>query len=116
MSLSRACRPSRAARVLLVACTVGLVSVVPCQAPAQASTPAGARSALRELDPADLSFWKNIRNATTSNDGKWFAYVVAPNEGDAEVVIRPTAAEGKERRFAIGEPPVGGGGFGSMTA
>ena len=108
--------PTRVSRVLLAVCAAALVVVVPNLAPAQASPPAGARSALRELDPADLSFWKNIRNATTSNDGKWFAYVVAPNEGDAEVVIRPTAAEGKEWRFAIGEPPVGGGGFGVPIA
>ena len=65
----------------------------------------GRTAALRELDPADLAFWKVIRHATTSFDGKWFAYVVAPNEGDAEVVIRPTAAGGREWRFAIGEPP-----------
>jgi len=83
------------------------------------STPSGsggaapARSALKELDPADLAFWKNIRNASTSNDGKWFAYVLAPNEGDAEVVIRPTAEGGKEWRFPIGEPPTGFGGFGA---
>ncbi|MEO6446151.1 MAG: prolyl oligopeptidase family serine peptidase [Gemmatimonadaceae bacterium] len=73
----------------------------------------GGRAALKELDPSDLAFWKTIRTASTSSDGRWFAYVVAPNEGDAEVVIRPTAADGKEWRFPIGEPPTGGGGFGA---
>lgn len=74
-----------------------------------AASAAPARSALKQLDASDLAFWKNIRNATTSFDGKWFAYVVAPNEGDADVVIRPTAAGGKEWRFPIGEPPVAAG-------
>jgi hypothetical protein len=74
--------------------------------------------AVKQLDPADLAFWKNIRFTTLSNDGKWFAYQLAPNEGDAEVVVRPTA-EGEERRFKIGEPPApqgfGGGGNTSVV-
>ncbi|MEO7966570.1 MAG: hypothetical protein ABIT38_21940, partial [Gemmatimonadaceae bacterium] len=74
----------------------------------------GGRSALKILDPGDVSFWKNIRSATTSFDGKWFAYVNSPNEGDAEVVVRPTAADGQERRFGIGEPPIPVG-FGGST-
>ena len=68
-------------------------------------------SALKQLDPADLTFWKNIRFTALSSDGKWFAYQLTPNEGDAEVVVRPTA-EGEERRFRIGEPPPPAGGFG----
>ena len=66
--------------------------------------------ALKQLDPADLSYWKNIRYTTLSNHGKWFAYQLTPNEGDAEVIIRPTA-NGEERRLAIGEPPAPTGGF-----
>ena len=66
---------------------------------------------LKQLDPADLAFWKNIRYTALSNDGKWFAYQLTPNEGDAEVVARPTG-EGQERRFKIGEPPAPTGGFG----
>ena len=73
---------------------------------AQTAGGAGARGALKPLDATDLAFWKSIRNATTSFDGTWFAYVLAPNEGDAEVVLRPTAAGGAERRYPIGEPPV----------
>ena len=68
-------------------------------------------AALKQLDPADLAFWKNVRFTALSNDGKWFAYQLTPNEGDAEVVVRPTA-EGEERRFKIGEPPPPAGGFG----
>jgi dienelactone hydrolase len=76
---------------------------------ARAAPRAGAT--LKHLDPADLAFWKNIRYATVSPDGKWFAYQLTPNEGDAEVVVRPTG-DGPERRFAIGEPPPPTGGFG----
>jgi len=75
-----------------------------------AATSAGS-STLKQLDPADLAFWKNVRFTALSNDGKWFAYQLTPNEGDAEVVVRPTA-EGEERRFKIGEPPPPAGWFG----
>ena len=71
--------------------------------PRYATSPA----ALKQLDPADLAFWKNVRFTALSNDGKWFAYQLTPNKGDAEVVVRPTA-EGEERRFKIGEPPAAG--------
>ena len=62
------------------------------------------------MTPADISAWKTIRGASLSNDGAWFAYIVAPNEGDAEAVIRQTVAGGKELHFPIGEAPAGGGG------
>jgi len=75
------------------------------------SSTAAPASTLKQLDPADLAFWKNIRFTALSNDGKWFAYQLTPNEGDAEVIVRPTG-EGEERRFAIGEPPAPTGGFG----
>ena len=75
------------------------------------STGATPAVALKQLDPADLAFWKSVRFTALSNDGKWFAYQLTPNEGDAEVVVRPTG-EGEERRFKIGEPPPPAGGFG----
>src|SRR5262249_1720181 len=41
------------------------------------------------------------------NDGRWFAYSLVPNEGDGQVIVRPTAAGGTEWRFPVGEiPPV----------
>lgn len=99
----------RGARIALL----GLFSLaapiaVGAQATMAANAPA-ARSALKQLDASDLAFWKNIRSATTSFDGSWFAYLLAPNEGDAEVVMRSTAAGGKEWRFPVGEPPVAAG-------
>ena len=104
-------------RVVLLAGAVALLSPSAARGQGSATTPAASslsRSALKELDPADVAFWKNIRNATTSFDGTWFAYLLAPNEGDAEVVLRPTAAGGTEWRVAVGEPPVAAGPFGAQ--
>ncbi|MGE3615756.1 MAG: prolyl oligopeptidase family serine peptidase [Gemmatimonadales bacterium] len=67
----------------------------------------------KQLTPEDLRAWKTIRATSFTHDGQWFAYLVAPNEGDAEIVVRPTGP-GAERRFAIGEPPTGGG-FGGLS-
>lgn len=61
---------------------------------------------LKRLDAEALRGWRTIRTTALSHDGQWFAHVVAPNEGNAEVVLRPTGA-GEERRFAIGELPSG---------
>ena len=69
-------------------------------------------SAGRQLTLNDLLTWKGIRTPQLSNDGRWFAYVLAPNEGDAEVVIRPTSAGGKEWRFPVGSAPAPAGGRG----
>ncbi len=46
-----------------------------------------------------------------SNNGEWFAYRVAPQEGDAELIVR-NVASGKETKFNLGEvgAPAGGGG------
>ena len=77
---------------------------------ALASAQTAAPGATKQLLPADLKAWKSVRQSVLSNDGKWFAYVVAPNEGEASLVIRSTAADGKESRFPIGEMPAGPGG------
>ena len=39
---------------------------------------AGAKPT-KQMSAADLKAWKNIRNPVLSSDGKWFAYVLAPN-------------------------------------
>lgn len=68
--------------------------------------PAAAQgNAKKQLAPADLQAWKTIRNVDLSRNGRWIAYVLAPNEGDASVVVRSTAEGGKEYTFPIGEPP-----------
>jgi len=108
--------PRTITAAVIIAATVASTAIAQNAVSADASrAPASSTStptALKQLDPADLAFWKNIRFTVLSNDGKWFAYQLTPNEGDAEVVVRPTA-EGEERRFRIGEPPAPTGGFGA---
>lgn len=58
----------------------------------------------RPLQLPDILAWKYIPVRVVSNDGQWFAYRLAPNEGDAEVVLR-NLRDGKEQRFPIGEVP-----------
>jgi dipeptidyl aminopeptidase/acylaminoacyl peptidase len=81
-----------------------------------------ASNATKQMQPADLKAWKSIRQTVLSHDGAWFAYVLAPNEGDANVIVRSTAANGKELKFPIGEAgggrggaPFGGGGEASLA-
>lgn len=81
--------------------------VVATPATAQLPTP-DAAAAGKVLDAEALKGWKTIRATALSHDGAWFAYLISPNEGNAEVVIRPTGA-GSERQFAVGELPSGGG-------
>ena len=68
-----------------------------------------AQTTTRPLTAPDIQAWKTIRSQSISNDGKWLAYQLAPNEGDAEVVLR-SIGESRELRFQIGEPaaPTGG--------
>lgn len=42
------------------------------------------------LDHSVYDGWKSVRSATFSNDGRWFAYVVAPQEGDAVLEVMAT--------------------------
>lgn len=72
----------------------------------------------RQLTLGDLLSWKVVRTPQLSNDGRWFAYELAPNEGDADVVIRSTAANGQDWRFPVGAAPTdgpGGGGSSSIS-
>src|SRR5579885_514343 len=64
----------------------------------------------KQMQPADLKAWKSIRQSVLSNDGKWFAYVLAPNEGNAEVIVKSTGGDGKEMKFPIGDASAGGRG------
>jgi hypothetical protein len=63
----------------------------------------------RTITPADIKGWNAIRTATLSNDGKWFAYVQAPTEGDGALIIKSTTDASKEMKFAVGG--TGGGTF-----
>jgi len=128
-SLSLRAPLALAALTLLASATHGQNAPVSQQASgnAQLTLPYGAKdaspvsrwtppaSAGRQLTLTDLMSWKQIRTPLLSNDGRTFVYVLAPNEGDAEVVIRGTAAGAKETRFAIGEPPAPQGGFAALA-
>lgn len=96
---------------LRLLCILALLVVSPAIGTAQQSPPSASQSVStapldsKQFTPADLKAWKSIRSPVLSNDGKWFAYVLSPNEGDANVVIRPVADGGKELRFPIGQLP-----------
>jgi dipeptidyl aminopeptidase/acylaminoacyl peptidase len=92
---------------LLLAVTLAAVPLVAQQPAALVKHP---------LTMEDLLSWKSIRFPSLSNDGRWMAYVLAPNEGDAEFVVRSTIAGAKETRVAVGEPPGGGGPGGGAAA
>src|SRR5262249_15690774 len=87
---------------------VAMLAVIPASASVHAQ--AATKGSTKQLQAADLKAWKTIRATALSSDGKWFAYVVGPNEGDATVIIRSTGADGKEMKFPIGEAAGGGGG------
>lgn len=76
------------------------------------ATAAQPAPALRELSLQDLLSWNSIRSPQLSNNGGWMAYILAPNEGDAEGVVRSTAAGSAEIRVPVGSPPTGQGGQG----
>ena len=100
--MSAALRPSLYLSLLFVAAS----SLAAQQSPTAAATSTVTRTAgAKQMTPADLKAWKTIRSSVVSNDGKWFAYVLAPNEGDATVIVRQTAQGATEQRYAIGELP-----------
>ncbi len=94
---------------------IALLTLVPFAGPGvrteQAPGPAAAKRAI-ELD--DIIAWKNIGATTLSNDGQWFAYRVAPGEGDADLFVR-SVATGRETKFALGDAS-GGGADGGVPA
>jgi dienelactone hydrolase len=65
----------------------------------------------RPIEVADVVSWKGLGSTVLSNDGQWFGYRLAPQEGDAEIVVRAVRSD-KTLRFPIGEVPAGGGGGG----
>ncbi len=97
-------------RALVAAPLLALTFTIPTWAQAPVATVSGPTRG-KVLDPSDLANWKSIRSNTLSDDGRWFGYVLAPNEGDGEVIIRGTGAGAAERKFPIGEPV----GFGNVA-
>lgn len=107
-------RPAPLAILLASVASLAALAVAP-RAQAQAPTQPQASSQPRTLSLEDLLSWKGIRSPTISNDGRWMAYILAPNEGDAELVVRGTAEGATETRIPIGEPPSGFGGAGGLA-
>ncbi|HEX6134119.1 MAG TPA: hypothetical protein VFZ24_09150, partial [Longimicrobiales bacterium] len=58
------------------------------------------------ITPDVIRSWNRIGQSVLSNDGRWFAYLLTPNEGDATVVYRGTARNAPETRVNAGD---GGG-------
>ena len=72
----------------------------------------------RPIEVEDVVAWKAIGATVLSSDGQWFGYRLAPQEGDAEIVLKRSRAD-KEWRFPAGEQPQaegGGGGRGGAGA
>src|SRR5688572_2529757 len=91
---------------------VALITALPYFATVPAMEQAAqAQAAKKAVDVEDVISWKNISTTVLSNDGQWFAYRVAPQEGDAELTVR-NVASGKETKYPLGEvgAPAGGGG------
>jgi acetyl esterase/lipase len=72
---------------------------------------APAGQATRPVELQDIIEWNTIGVTALSNDGQWFGYRLAPQEGDARIIVRRTRGE-KEHRFDVGETPQAGGGGG----
>jgi dipeptidyl aminopeptidase/acylaminoacyl peptidase len=73
------------------------------------------QAAKRPIQLEDIIAWKSASASAVSADGQWYGYRYAPQEGDAEVVVRRIHGDKKELRFPIGELPQaadGGGGRG----
>src|SRR5215207_3928060 len=67
------------------------------------------QAAKRPIEVEDVIAWKAIGTPVLSRNGQWFAYRLAPQEGDAEIVLKRVGAE-KEWRFPAGEQPQAEGG------
>ena len=68
----------------------------------------------KPLTVPDILSWKRIQAPVVSENGEWFAYRIAPAEGNAEVVVR-NRKTGKEEHYPAGDraastpaPPAGG--------
>ena len=85
-------------------------AAAPARPPAAAPAPATSPVAKKTIGIDEITAWKNIGTTALSNNGEWFAYRVAPQEGDAELVVK-NIATGKETKFPLGEvgAPAGGG-------
>jgi dienelactone hydrolase len=92
--------------LLLAALPLALLTpnVLRAQAAAEsAAATAASPSVPRPLGLPDIKAWNTIRQTALSGDGKWFAYVIAPVEGNATLIVRSTAEGATESRIPVGE-------------
>ena len=85
----------RSSRWLVVAVCLVIVSVG-----LSAQTPAS-----RPLSYDAYDGWKTIQGTKISRDGTWLVYVLSPQDGDSELVVR-NLKTGAESRQARGREPV----------
>jgi dienelactone hydrolase len=88
--------------------TTAIAIVVPILAHAQATAEASAaaremRAAPHPIGPADIKAWNTVRQTALSTDGRWFAYVIGPREGNSTLIVRSTAEGATESRIPVGE-------------
>jgi dipeptidyl aminopeptidase/acylaminoacyl peptidase len=86
-----------------------LLLLVAASSLASAQVQQAANSGRHPISVSDIKAWNAVRGATLSNDGKWFAYVQGPAEGDATLYIKSTTDASKEMKFSVGG--TGGGTF-----
>jgi dipeptidyl aminopeptidase/acylaminoacyl peptidase len=60
----------------------------------------------RPIELNDILAWKSIRGTALAADGQWFAYLLSPQEGDGEMIVRQTKGT-KEYKFPAGEARFG---------
>lgn len=65
---------------------------------------ASAQTAKRPINHHDYDSWRAIAGQKLTNDGKFLAYGLFPQEGDGEIVIR-NLVTGQETRFPAGMRP-----------
>ena len=83
-----------------------LTAVLVLAAAAIAFAPLGAQSpARRPMGLDDILSFRAMSTTAFSQNGQWFAYRMAPLQGDSEVIVRATTGD-KEMKFPVGE---GGG-------
>ena len=76
-----------------------LLGVAAAAGQAPAKTP-------RPIELRDIFTWRSVSSTAISADGQWFAYRVAPIDGDSEVVFKQTKGA-KEYKFPGGDGRTG---------
>ena len=93
--------------------------IVPSLLPLGGPSATVQQAVKRAIELQDIINWKTIGTTVVSNDGQWFAYRIAPGEGDAQIVVKRSRRGDKDLTFDVGEIPTaaaGGGGRGGDAA